>query len=226
MKTTCKPLPPGLALVHEILDNVPACIYINEFFENDRSYELKNVWSNRFANNFIGFSRHEIDRLGNGFFKQILHPDDHEMIEFPVAESLLSLAKNQNHLHRLRPKNSDRYHWMYGSSVITGYFDNGLPRQFLNIAVEISNQIQTGDQLFSLLKEAHQLKNKYHVQGLTNRQKQIISLIAKGNKDKDIAGLLYISPATVKTHRNMLIKKLNLKNSATLAAFAVECGLY
>lgn len=225
MKTTNTQLGMGLQFYKTIMDNVPACIYVNEFIRTKDDLKLINVWSNRFAEEFIGYSRHEIDLLGTDFFNHILHPDDLKMIEYPNLDDQLPGETKQFRLHRLKPKNSNIYFWMYGSISVIDYFDNGMPRQFLNFAVEISNQIKTENQLMGLLQEANRVRNQLYLKGLTNRQKEIISLIAKGNKDKEIAGQLYISTATAKTHRNMLIKKLNLKNSATLAAFAVECGL-
>jgi DNA-binding CsgD family transcriptional regulator len=214
-----------LAFYKNILDHVPACVYINEFCASGKSFVLKNIWCNRFTEQFIGYSRKEIDILGAEFFKRVLHPDDLKMIEYPNLDDQSLGETKQFRLHRLKPKNSNIYFWMYGSTSVIDYFDIGMPRQFLNFAVEISNQIKTENQLVDLLQEANRVKNQLYLKGLTNRQKEIISLIAKGNKDKEIAGQLYISTATAKTHRNMLIKKLNLKNSATLAAFAVECGL-
>ena len=47
-------------------------------------------------------------------------------------------------------------------------------------------------------------------------------LIAEGNKNKEIAVLLYISVKTVEKHRANLIKKLDLHNSAALTAYAIK----
>ncbi len=49
---------------------------------------------------------------------------------------------------------------------------------------------------------------------LTNREFEILKLLAQGNKDHEIAALLYISPFTVKTHRKNILKKLHVKNCA------------
>jgi len=57
---------------------------------------------------------------------------------------------------------------------------------------------------------------------LTKREREVLNLIAEGNKNKEIAQYLYISVKTVETHRSNLIKKLDLHNSAALAAYAIE----
>jgi len=57
---------------------------------------------------------------------------------------------------------------------------------------------------------------------LTPREKEILKLIAEGFKSKDIAGHLCISSMTVVKHRTNLMHKLNLRNTASLTAYAIE----
>jgi DNA-binding CsgD family transcriptional regulator len=52
---------------------------------------------------------------------------------------------------------------------------------------------------------------------LTQKEKEILKLIADGLSDKDIANLLYISHATVRTHIKHTMEKLNCKNRTELA---------
>jgi len=60
---------------------------------------------------------------------------------------------------------------------------------------------------------------------LTLREKEIIKMIAEGRSTKEIAGLLFISPRTVEHHRSKILGKLNLKNAADVARFALQKGL-
>ncbi|MBW2018215.1 MAG: DNA-binding response regulator, partial [Deltaproteobacteria bacterium] len=60
---------------------------------------------------------------------------------------------------------------------------------------------------------------------LTQREREILKLIAEGNKNKEIAEYLCISQKTVEKHRTNLMKKLDLHNVAALTAFAMEKGL-
>lgn len=55
---------------------------------------------------------------------------------------------------------------------------------------------------------------------LTPREKEIIGLIAQGQTSKDIAAKLYISVATVETHRTNIMMKLDVKNAAGLVSYA------
>ena len=61
---------------------------------------------------------------------------------------------------------------------------------------------------------------------LTAREQEILSLIAKGYGNGDIARLLEISVLTVRTHRQRLMDKLELHNAAEITAYAVKMGWY
>jgi DNA-binding NarL/FixJ family response regulator len=60
---------------------------------------------------------------------------------------------------------------------------------------------------------------------LTQREREILKLIAEGSKNKEIAHYLSISTKTVEKHRANLMKKLDLHNVSELTAFAIEKGL-
>jgi DNA-binding NarL/FixJ family response regulator len=60
---------------------------------------------------------------------------------------------------------------------------------------------------------------------LTQREREILKLIAEGYKSKEIADSLCISVKTVIKHRSNLMEKLDLHNISALTAFAIEKGL-
>lgn len=69
------------------------------------------------------------------------------------------------------------------------------------------------------------LKTKTTWDTLTQREREILKLIAEGCKNKEIADYLCISLKTVEKHRSNLMKKLDLHSVAALTAFAMEKGL-
>ena len=69
------------------------------------------------------------------------------------------------------------------------------------------------------------LKSRSPWDTLTQREREILKLVAEGYKNKDIADYLCISVKTVETHRANLMKKLDLHNVSALTAFAMEKGL-
>lgn len=60
---------------------------------------------------------------------------------------------------------------------------------------------------------------------LTTRERELLKLIAEGNKNKDIAGALCLSIKTIETHRYNLMKKLDIHNIADLTTFANRAGM-
>ncbi len=59
---------------------------------------------------------------------------------------------------------------------------------------------------------------------LTNRERQVLKLVAEGLTSRAIAEKLSISARTVEHHRANLMKKLNLKNAADLIRYAISKG--
>ncbi len=64
--------------------------------------------------------------------------------------------------------------------------------------------------------------NKQHL--MTRREKEILKLIAEENTNSEIANKLFLSLRTVENHRNNLLSKLNVKNTAGLVKVAINEG--
>jgi two-component system response regulator NreC len=60
---------------------------------------------------------------------------------------------------------------------------------------------------------------------LTEREKQVLKLIAEGRRNRDIAEYLFVSVKTVEKHRANLMSKLDLHNTAALTSYAIENAL-
>jgi DNA-binding NarL/FixJ family response regulator len=60
---------------------------------------------------------------------------------------------------------------------------------------------------------------------LTDREREVLQLIAEGNSTKQIALKLHISVKTVETHRRQIMSKLNIHTIAELTKYAIRQGL-
>lgn len=60
---------------------------------------------------------------------------------------------------------------------------------------------------------------------LTDRERQILQLLAEGQSNKDIATILNLSPTTVICHRQHIFQKLNLHNISDLILYAIRKGV-
>ena len=59
---------------------------------------------------------------------------------------------------------------------------------------------------------------------LTRREKEILILVSRGLRNREIADQLYISKRTVETHRENIMQKLSFENAAEMIRFAVRLG--
>lgn len=60
---------------------------------------------------------------------------------------------------------------------------------------------------------------------LTNREREILKLVAEGKTNEEISRLLRIEVQTVKTHRQNIMNKLNIHNVSDLTKYAIKAGL-
>jgi DNA-binding NarL/FixJ family response regulator len=77
----------------------------------------------------------------------------------------------------------------------------------------------------TLLQQAKVTEQNQLLDGLTPRQREILTLIAEGNTMKDIAIALNISVKTVESHRAQLMDRLGIHELAGLVRFAIRMGL-
>jgi NarL family two-component system response regulator LiaR len=76
-----------------------------------------------------------------------------------------------------------------------------------------------------LMEQVSQAKNLPHeipVEQLTDREKEVVRLVALGRNNREIAQALFISEKTVKTHVSHILGKLNLEHRTQLAIYAIK----
>ncbi|MCX8072681.1 MAG: response regulator transcription factor [Candidatus Binatia bacterium] len=60
---------------------------------------------------------------------------------------------------------------------------------------------------------------------LSDREREVLQLVAEGKSSKEIAQLLHLSVSTVESHRKHIMEKLDLHNTAAVVRFAIRKGL-
>lgn len=66
---------------------------------------------------------------------------------------------------------------------------------------------------------------KRNLDGLTDREHEVLMYLAEGNSNVEIAQALVISPKTVERHRENIMRKLNLHSRAELVRYAIRKGI-
>lgn len=62
-------------------------------------------------------------------------------------------------------------------------------------------------------------------ESLSEREREVFQLIVEGRSNKEIAGILGVSPGTIDTHRGHIMEKLDAHNAVELVLFAVRRGI-
>jgi DNA-binding NarL/FixJ family response regulator len=117
-------------------------------------------------------------------------------------------------------------------SYVTKMIENGANGYVLKNAdkkelLEAIREVNKGKTYLSF--EAGQALRKENalpqVPVITRREKEILTLIAEGYTNPEIAEKLFVSASTIDSHRKNLLAKLNVKNTASLVKFAVDYHL-
>lgn len=75
------------------------------------------------------------------------------------------------------------------------------------------------------LSQEREIENKPALDGLTEREQEVLTRLADGATNDEIASALVISPKTVERHRENIMRKLNLHSRAELVRYAIRKGI-
>ncbi len=82
-----------------------------------------------------------------------------------------------------------------------------------------------GTVMEGFLDGRRKLKSKTAWGSLTQREREVLKLVAEGYTSKEMANFLCISPKTVERHRSNIMNKLDLHNVSELTSYAIEKNL-
>ena len=110
-----------------------------------------------------------------------------------------------------------------------GYLLKGVPRDDLfrgiRVVAEGGSLLQPSVAAKLLSRVGQMLKHEDTAEQLTEREKEVLDLLARGHRNKEIADLLFISERTVKFHVGIIFQKLGVSNRAEAVSKALQSGL-
>ena len=113
---------------------------------------------------------------------------------------------------------------------LNGYVHKDSEPAELELAVK---KVAGGDKYYSsemthiLINNVYTKSHKVgEISKITKREREIVKYIVEGYSSKEMAEALSISLRTVETHRNKILQKLGLKNTAELVKLAIEEELF
>ena len=122
------------------------------------------------------------------------------------------------------------------SSIISGMMKNGASGYLLKNTsstelIEAVKAVHNGKQYLAkevqekLISSTLGQQSSSYIPKLTRREKEVLKLITEEFTTNEIAEKLFISKATVETHRLHLLSKLDVRNTAGLVKVAIQKGL-
>ncbi len=151
---------------------------------------------------------------------------DLDMENITPIETLKTLEEISNDLNLIVISSSEDIHLIRQilEYNIKGYIPKSIDTQNLE---EIFKQIIKGEKYIpQALKDIdNENINKINNKTLTNRQSQVLDLIAQGKSNKQIAYEIGVSEATVKLHINALLRSLKVNNRTQAVIQAQKMGL-
>ena len=124
----------------------------------------------------------------------------------------------------------------YVSAGIKSGVDGYLPKDVdFNVLHEAIRTVKNGGRFFNeaitnlVFEDFYQKKKLTNTNGkvtlpndLTKREQEVLALVASGKSNQEVADDLFISIKTVDTHKNHILDKLGLKNTAELVKYAIK----
>jgi len=109
-----------------------------------------------------------------------------------------------------------------------GYLLKDVPPAELDAAIRVVHQggvLLDPSVVGSVMAEVARAEPLPGVDELTARERQVLSLLAQGHSNRELAAELYVSEKTVKTHVSSILSKLRVTDRTQAALFAVRHGL-
>jgi PAS domain S-box-containing protein len=146
--------------------------------------------------------------LGNGWAEGV-HPEDRDRCMATYVAAFT--ARNEFQMEYRLQRADGEFRWIVDSGV-PRYEPDGVFAGYIGSGIDIHE------------KKTASLGDTGRVP-LTEREKQVLVLIAEGNSTKEVAALLGISYKTADSHRSKIMEKLDVHETASLVRYAIRHNL-
>ena len=150
-----------------------------------------------------------------------------------ATRRLLLDGPNGTHVLVLTTFDADEYVYAALKAGAAGFLLKSAPPAHLIEAVHL---VASGEALLApsitrrliedyVRRPAPGARSPQELEDLTDRELEVLKLIARGLSNAEIAATLFVSEATIKTHVNRVLSKLNLRDRVQAVVLAYETGL-
>lgn len=170
----------------------------------------------------------ELRALGSDYYTKYFNPEDAKDY-VPKIFGLLERNNDQETIsffQQVRLSEKKDWTWHFSATKIFMRNEVGYPTYSITMAFPIDPEHHITAKVTRLLEENDFLRTNFHkFATLSKREQEILKLSAQGKSSPEIAEELFISVATVETHRRNLKKKLNVHSSYEVLKYAYAFNL-
>ena len=204
-----------------LLNQLPLLFLRQYYRDYHRLRSGCRLWVNTAAQLLLEWEPDLRKRQNVHWISRFVFSSDHELMKYYEKMLLTGGLDHTPWIHFcLHPDKQHQTLEMFGTGTRIANRSDSYPYQTLWLMFQVNDLSQTQDNLTFTNEDAglRELRTRYLQ--LTHRQKEICRLIFKGYSGKQIARQLFISPATVKTHRHNILEKLGVHTVFSLAVLA------
>lgn len=206
---------------HKISNLLPGVIIINDVSQNKVAYMSQR------GLDILRVTFDELDTIGSDYFFKYFNEED-VAAYYP---KYLELMENNNlddkitFFQQVRSDENDPWVWYLSVTKIL-LIENDLPSLSITITQPVTELANITNKLDKLMEEHLFLKQSLDkLSSLSNREKQVLKLLALGKKNEEISAELFISINTAKTHRKKIREKLDAFSTIELHKYASAFNL-
>ncbi len=195
-----------------------SCTYLAIILDID----ARNIcYVNQQAEKCFGYTSEEVKKAGVSFAETLIHPEFSHL--FPLAIAFFANPGNSDltysYMYLLNTANG--WQWTYACSKIIESHKDGSPKYILALGCNINKILENNISTDKLICDIESLSDVdiERFKKISKRELEILRLISEENTTNEIAKKLFISKATVDSHRKNLLKKLNVKSAIGLAKY-------
>lgn len=200
---------PGVIIVHNLVDD--SIVYLSERGRTILKVTLEDIRLPHFDYHARFFNPEDIPN----YVPKVL-----QMVERNAGDEFVTLFQQV----RATPK--DPWRWYLSAIKILLRNKENVPVLAATISLPVDEEHYFTPKIKRLILENNFLRNNQKAfASLSRREKEVLRLMALGKNSQEMAADLFISEATVKTHRKNIRNKLNADSSFDLLQFAQAFNL-
>ncbi|MDN5217088.1 helix-turn-helix transcriptional regulator [Fulvivirgaceae bacterium BMA12] len=192
--------------------------YVPSFFHLNNKDDLTIEYLNQAGCDWLELTMDEINNMGFEFFKKYIHKDTLKDVFPGFLQFYQQDDKSKVHcdFQKVFDKRSQDYKLLFTASKI----HNKRPG-LITISCPVENSASLTKKLERMLGEQVFARKHYkQFSTLTKREVQVLTMLADGQSNPQIAGQLFLSRRTIEQHRKNINRKLEIKRFTDVIRYA------